>query len=213
VLSLKDDLVLDPDLVTSVAQALASDPQTRFERISIGARNGFITLNGHVDSPELREVAVGIAASVPQVRGVINYIQAPNTVADPKEPLVWQPLIGKEVCATDMQLGYVERVIINPHTRRVTAFVVHGTFPDPQAKDDYRFPGEDPQPERSVEIPIGLIRYTTDSSVLLEVSGAGAAGCRTFDPAGYMDPPAEWRPPYPYRWEQVLFARQRLEEL
>ena len=29
---------------------------------------------------------------------------------------------------------------------------------------------------------------------------------------GDYSPPAEWQPPYPYRWEQVLFYQGRLEE-
>jgi sporulation protein YlmC with PRC-barrel domain len=162
---------------------------------------------------ELREAAESIAAGVPQVRGVINTLQAPNVALDPKECQVWQPLIGKEVCATDMQLGQVKSVIIDPRNRRVTAFVARGYFPEPGDKDGYRLPGEDFRPERSVVIPIDAVRYATDSSVLLKVSGAKAALYRPFDSADFINPPAGWQPPYPYRWEQVLFGGERLEEL
>ena len=212
ILGLENNLILDEDLENAVAQALGNDERTRFERIFVGAQNGFITLNGHVDSADVREAAGAIAASVPQVRGVINTIHAPNVEIDSKELLVWQPLIGKEVSATDMQLGQVERVIIDPRNRRVTAFVVRGTFPDSGDKDSYRLPSDEPQQERSVVIPINAVRYATDSSVLLEVSGAEAALYRAFDTADFIYPPAEWGPPYPYRWEQVLFEGQRLEE-
>jgi osmotically-inducible protein OsmY/uncharacterized protein YrrD len=213
VLGLENDLVLDQDLANGVAQALGNDENTRFAQVSVGVQNGFITLNGRVDRADIREAAEAIAASVPQVRGVINYIQAPNVAIDPKEGQVWQPLIGKEVCATDMQLGHVERVIIDPRNRRVTAFVVRGYFPDPQDKDAYRLPGEEPQQERSVVIPIDTVRYATDSSVLLKVSGAEAALYRSFEPADFISPSTGWTSPYPYRWEQVLFDRERLEEL
>ena len=213
VLGVENELVVDDDLVIRVAQAFGSDERTRFNQISVGAQHGFITLNGHVDSLDLREAAEVIAASVPQGRGVINAIQAPNVVIDPKEHLVWQPLIGSEVSATDMQLGRVERVIIDPCNRRGTAFVARGNFPDPQDKDDYRLPGEDPQQERSIVIPIAAVRYATDSSVLLEVSGAEAARYRSFEPGDFVSPPAGWHSPYPYRWEQVLFGGERLEEL
>jgi osmotically-inducible protein OsmY/sporulation protein YlmC with PRC-barrel domain len=213
VLGLENDLVLDQDLANGVAQALGNDEHTRFARISIGAQNGFITLNGRVDRADLREAAESIAAGVPQVRGVINTIQAPNVVTDPKEHQVWQPLIGKEVCTRDMQLGHVERVIIDPRNRRVTAFVVRGNFPDPWAQDDYRLPGEDAQQECSVVIPIDAVRYATDSSVLLDVSGAEAALYRTFEPADFTSPSMGWISPYPYHWKQVLFDGERLEEL
>ena len=212
-LGVENDLILDQDLANGVAQALGNDERTRFAQISVGAQNGFITLNGRVDRADIREAAEAIAASVPQVRGVINYIQAPNVVIDPKEHLVWQPLIGKQVSATDMLLGQVESVIINPRNRRVTAFVARGYFPEPGDKDGYRLPGEDHQPERSVVIPIDTVRYATDSSVLLEISGAEAALYRAFAPADFVSPPAGWQSPYPYRWEQVLFDGESLEEL
>jgi osmotically-inducible protein OsmY/sporulation protein YlmC with PRC-barrel domain len=213
VLGVENELVLDQDLANGVAQALGNDEHTRFAQISVGVQNGFITLNGRVDRADIREAAEAIAASVPQVRGVINTIQAPNVAIDPKEGQVWQPLIGKEVCATDMQLGHVERVIIDPRNRRVTAFVVRGNFPDSRAQDDYRSPGEDAQQERSVVIPIDAVRYATDSSVLLEVSGAEAAVYRSFEPADFISPRTGWTSPYPYCWEQVLFDGERLEEL
>lgn len=213
VLGLENDLVLDQDLTTGVAQALANDEHTRFERITVGAQNGFITLHGHVGTAAIREAAGAIAASIPRVRGVINTIQAPNVVIDSQEYLVWQPLVGSEVCATDVQLGHVERVILNPRNRRVTAFVARGYFPDPEDKDGYRSPDEEPQQERSIVIPLDAARYVTDSSVLLEISGVEAARYRAFDPADFLVPPADWQPPYPYRWEQVLFDGERLEEL
>jgi osmotically-inducible protein OsmY len=211
VLGLENELILDDDLVIRVAQALGNDERTRFEQISVGAQNGFITLNGQVSSAATREAGEAIAASVPQVRGVINYLQAPNVAIDPKEGQVWQPLIGKEVCATDMQLGHVERVILDPRNRRVTAFVARGYFPDPEDKDGYRSPDEEAQPERSIVIPLDAARYVTDSSVLLEISGVEAARYRAFDPADFVSSPAGWQPPYPYRWEQVLFDGERSE--
>jgi hypothetical protein len=212
VLGVENDLVLDQDLANGVAQALGNAEYTRFERISVGAQNGFITLNGRVDCADIRDAAEAIAASIPRVRGVINTIQAPNAVIDFQEYLVWQPLVGSEVCATDVQLGHVERVILNPRNRRVTAFVARGYFPDPEDKDGYRSPDEEPQQERSIVIPLDAARYVTDSSVLLEISGVEAARYRAFDPADFLVPPADWHPPYPYRWEQVLFDGKRVEE-
>jgi osmotically-inducible protein OsmY/sporulation protein YlmC with PRC-barrel domain len=212
VLDLENDLVVDQDLVTNVAQALGKNELTRPERISVGAQHGFVTLNGRVGSAAIREAAGAIAASVPQVRGVINELQAPDAVIDPEEHQIQQPRIGREVYAADMQLGQVERVIIDPHTRRVTAFVARGCFPDPRNKDNYRLPDEGSKQEKSVVIPIEAVRCTTSSIVLLEVSGVDAALYRSFEPADFTSPATDWQPPYPYRWEQVLFGGQRLEE-
>jgi hypothetical protein len=111
-----------------------------------------------------------------------------------------------------MYLGYVEKVIINPCNRRVTAFVTRGCFPEPRYHDNYRMPDEVSPQESSIVIPIDAVRHVTDSYVLLEVTGAEAALNRSFEPADFISPATDWQPPYPYRWEQVLFDGQRLEE-
>jgi len=213
VLDVENCLIVDDDLVLQVAQTLGKNELTRSERIAVGAQNGFITLNGEVGSAAIRDAAEAIAASVPQVRGVVNYLHAPNIIIDYKDEPIWQPYIGQEVSAADMQLGQVEKVVIDPRNRRVTAFVARGYFPDPQDKDGYRLPSDEPQEERRIVIPMHVVGSVTDGSVLLEVSGAEAALCRSFELADFIDPPAEWQPPYPYRWEQVLFDGERLEEL
>jgi osmotically-inducible protein OsmY/sporulation protein YlmC with PRC-barrel domain len=208
VLGLENSLVVDQNLVIDVAQALGSNNHTRFKRISIGAQHGVITLNGQVASAATRDAAGVLAASVEHVRGVINCLRVPNRATDPDELLVRQPPIGGEVYATDMLLGQVESVIINPRNRRVTAFFARGTFPDPQNKDDQRLPDDDLLPERRIAIPITAVRHETSSSVLLKVSGVEAAQHRDVDPADFLYPPAAWQPPFPYRWEEVLFARE-----
>ncbi len=212
VLGLVNDLVVDQDLVLDVAQALGKNELTRSERISVGVQNGFITLKGYVDSATIRNAAETIAASVPQVRGVINDLQAPNVIIDPEEQKVRQPRIGQQVYATDMHLGHVESVVIDPRNRRVIAFVTRGCFPDPRNKSNYRTPDDEPGLESRVVIPIDAVRDVTNSPVVLDVSGAETALYRAFDPADLIHPPAEWQPPYPYRREQVFFDRRRLEE-
>ena len=213
VLDLENGLVVDDDLVLEVAQALGKNELTRSERIAVGARNGFITLNGEVSSAAIRHAAEARAASISQVRGVVNYLQAPNIIIDYKDGPIWQPYIDQQVSAADMQLGQVERVVIDPRNRRVTAFVVQGYFPDPQDTDGYRLPSDEPQQEHSVVIPMDVVGSVTDGSVRLEISGTEAALYRSFKPADFIDPPAEWQPPYPYRREQVSFDRQRVEDL
>ncbi|HSB01395.1 MAG TPA: BON domain-containing protein, partial [Anaerolineales bacterium] len=209
VLGLENDLVVDQDLVTNVAQALGKNELSQSERISVGAQHGFVTLNGYVSSAAIREAAEAIAASVPQVRGVINELQSPDVVIDPEEQQIRQPRIRQRVSATDMYLGYVEKVIINPCNRRVIAFVTRGCFPEPRYHGNYRMPDEVPQQDSSVVIPIDAVRHVTDSYVLLEVKSAEAALNRSFEPADFMSPATDWQPPYPYRWDQVLFDGER----
>lgn len=208
VLGVENHLVVDDDLVTGVAQALGREDRTRFERVDVGARNGFIFLSGQVASAAVREAAEEVAASVPQVRVIMNLLQAPNVVVDPQEQQVLEPPIGREIYATQERLGHVERVIINPHNRRVTAFVAHGYFPDLLHMDERRVSNEVPQQERRVVVPIRVVRYGTGSSVLLNVDSCEAARYRDFDSADFVSPPEGWQPPYPYRWDDVLFERR-----
>lgn len=207
VLGVENYLVVDQDLVIEVALALGKDERTRFEWISVGAQNGVITLAGLVGSKDIRDAAEAISASVPQVRGVINCLEAPGVVIDPEEQRFLQPYIRQEVYAGNMQLGQVEKVIINPRSRRVTAFGVHGAFPDPQKRYHPRLPGEDIRQERTVVIPTSAVRSIKNNFVLLAISGVEAALNRNFDPTDFISPPASWRPPYPYRWEEVLFDK------
>ncbi len=207
VLGLENYLVVDQDLVIEVAKALGMDELTRFEHISVGAQNGVITLDGQVRSTAARDAAESNAASVPQVRGVINYLQVPDVVVSQEEQKVLQPPVSGEVYAVDMLLGRVERVIINPHNRRVTAFIAHGFFPDPYTLTDPRLSNEDLQKERLVVIPIAAVRYATDSSVMLKLRGAEAAKNPDFDPAKFNSPQDAWQPPYPYLSNEVLFDR------
>ncbi|MDR3576081.1 MAG: BON domain-containing protein [Anaerolineaceae bacterium] len=207
VLGVENHLAIDGDLVIEVAQALGSDKCTQLEKVSVGAQNGVILLNGQVTSAAVREAAEEVAAGVPQVRGVANYLKAPNVVVDPAEQQVWEPPIGQEVYATDMLLGRVERVVINPHNRRVTAFVAHDNFSDLQNTADDELPDESRRPENRVLVPIRAVRYETDSSVLLNVTGSEAVRGHDFKPNDFVSPPENWLPPYPYYSNDVLFEK------
>jgi osmotically-inducible protein OsmY len=208
VLRVENHLVVDADLVMGVAQVLSRDDRTRLARVAVGARNGYIVLSGQVASAAVREAAEEVAASVPQVRVIINHLQAPNVVVDPQEQQVLEPPIGRDVYATHELLGHVERVIINPHNRRVTAFVAHGYYPDLLHMDERGVSNEIPQQERRVVVPISVMRCETGSTVLLNVDSCEAARYRDFNSADFVSPPEGWQPPYPYCWDDVLFERR-----
>jgi len=210
-LGIESHLVVDEHLVIRVAQALGRDERTRVEQVYVGGRNGVIVLNGRVASAAVRDAAEEVAASVPQVRGIVNEIQAPGVLVSPEEHKVLEPAIGRGVYATDMLLGTVERVIIHPRNRRVTSFVAHGHFPDLQHADEHRLPYEIPQQERRVVVPIRSVRSETGSSVWLDINGIEAARYRDFDSADFASPPEGWRPPYPYHRGDVLFAREKAD--
>jgi hypothetical protein len=209
VLGVENHLVVDDELVIDVAQALGRDQRTRLELIYVGAQNGIIILNGQVANKAVRDVAEKLAASIPQVRGVVSHLQAPDAPIDSAEQKVLQPPIGRKIHATDLTLGIVERVIINPRNRRVTAFVAHGKFPDLRYAGKHMSPLDIPQQERWVVVPIWAVHYVTESSVILNVSSLEASRYQDLGSTDLVVPPAGWQPPYPYHGDEVLFVREK----
>ena len=208
VLAIENQLVADDEVAIAVAQALARDERTRRPRILVSAKHGVVVLNGRTDTPETRLAAEEVAATVPSVRAVVNYLQAPGVVVIPEEQKVWQPRPKQEVYAEDLLLGHVERVVINPRHRRVTALIVHGDFPDLDAARPnvplYRVPKK----ERRVVIPIRAVKFVSESSVLLGINSLDAARCPNFGAEHFPLPDPDWQPPYPYSHADVMIEAE-----
>jgi osmotically-inducible protein OsmY/sporulation protein YlmC with PRC-barrel domain len=205
VLDVENRLITDEEVAIAVSKALGRDERTRHQNILVSARHGVVTLNGEMESAEDWAAAEEVAASISQVRGVVNYIRAPGVeVAVP--PQVWQPRVGQDVYAEDMFLGHVDRVIVNPHNRLVSAIVVRGSFPDQERWQPGMLPYEVPRSERQVVIPIESVRYVTISGVLLSINAVDAARYPDFDLNGFVVPHVEWQPPYPYTHDDVLLV-------
>jgi osmotically-inducible protein OsmY len=199
-----NQLVADDDLVNQVAQALAGDGHTRGQSVRVYAQHGVVYLRGEVRSAEIRDAAEKCAAGLPQVRGVINGLKAPDAITADEDQRVLQPRIGQEVLTTDMPVGRVEKVIISPRNRRVTAFVAHGLFPESDHSDRHTLPINLPQRERRVVIPVAVVRDVTIGGVLLDIGSVEAARYEDFDAARFFAPDADWQPPYPYRQADAL---------
>jgi hypothetical protein len=207
VLAVQNDLVADDDLVNLVAQALAKDERTRHETIFVAVNHGVVILSGLRNSSKARAAAEECAGQVPSVRGVSNYIEAPGAVVDAVQERIVQPSIGQEVFASDMSLGRVEQVIINPHNRRVVAMVVRGQFPDRQRRNPRMRSYETPMEEGRLTVPAAHITFVTPTVVQLRISGIAAAGHDDFAPGDFTRPDHSWRPPYPYAANECLWAR------
>lgn len=211
VLGVENQLIVDDELVMEVAQALARNTRTRGQLIRVYARHGIISLNGEVGSAEIRAAAEECAAGLPRVRAVVNYLRAPGVAVDVEDQRVLQPARGCAVYASDMPIGHVERVIINPRNRRVTALVVQGELPDLTSDQLDQLPINLPQQARRMVVPISAMQLVT-TSVSLNLTSLEAAHCPDFDPANYALPAAQWQPPYPYRWDDVLFEKENHDE-
>jgi osmotically-inducible protein OsmY len=208
VLEIDNQLVTDEEVVIAIAQALARDERTREPRIFVSAKHGVVVLNGRTETAETRAAAEEVAAIVPSVRGVVNYIQAPGVVVVPEDQQVWQPRPKQEVYAEDLFLGHVERVIINPRHRRVAALIVHGDFPELDAARPniplYRIPKK----ERRVVLPIRVVKFVSDSSILLGINNLDAARYPDFALENFLLPDQGWQPPYPYTHADVIIEAE-----
>jgi hypothetical protein len=204
----QNELVADDDLVNLVAQALADDERTHAETIFVAVHHGIVILSGLWNSALARAAAEECAAAVPFVRGVNNYIQAPGTVGNHAEAQTVQPRFGQEVFASDMALGRVERLIIDPLSRRVAAMVVIGRFPDLGHAARHMRSYEMPTQERHVVIPISAVGFVTATLVQLNVAGMVAARWADFAPSNFPIPDKTWRPPYPFAVSECLWTRK-----
>jgi osmotically-inducible protein OsmY len=199
VLEVNSRLVDDDGLATIVAQALERDARTQRHPFHVSAYRGFVTLRGQVDSLALRSAAEEVVAGVPQARGVINEVIGPGGDTrcgkPPMPPL--QPAVGQEIYASDMPLGHVTRVMISRCNRLVTAVVAQGDFPDVRLDQRISIFDDVPLRERRVVIPIGAVRFTTDSATFLAVNGAAASVYHDLVPSDMVYPDPHWEPPIP----------------
>jgi osmotically-inducible protein OsmY len=199
-------LAIDSELQLAVSQAIGNDPRTKKAKIFVGVNNGFVTLTGQAPDLESRVAAQEQAVAIARVRGVINSIRAPGVDIDIEGQQALQPAIGAGIYATDIIVGVVEKVVVNPDNRLVTAILATAVFPDPDQAGSNWLRNEHRYSERRIIIPIGSVRHLTSTSVFLREKGAVVAGFNDFDWPAYSAAPEEWEPPYPYKPTDILIA-------
>jgi osmotically-inducible protein OsmY len=197
-------LVADHDVKLAVAQALAYDPRTRGQRISIYVKHGVVTLSGKLDRRALCAAAEEVAATVPQSRGIINTLRAPGMTIEPELSRVLQPKIGQNVYARDWVIGRVNCVIINPRNRRVTELIVSGVPPVFASPAEPTLADEKMVGDRWIVIPIEVVRLVALGGVMLSINGDAVRYYPDFDLDHFRPSPASWQPPYPYTRADVL---------
>jgi osmotically-inducible protein OsmY/sporulation protein YlmC with PRC-barrel domain len=209
VLAVRNQIVTDGAIQLAVAQALASDERTCGHRLYFHVQRGVVSVSGEVSSAAARTAVEAVAGSVPQVRAVINYVEAADGAGGAEDQRALFPRIGQEVYTAATRLGQVERVIIHPRHRRVTALIVQGWMADTQGAAAESAIDPPPRRERRLVIPISAVQDLTASVVLLHISDDAAARQADLDPAAYAPPAADWQPPYPYARAEVSLERKR----
>jgi osmotically-inducible protein OsmY len=208
VLDVKSYLVPDDNIMREVAGALGKIEHVYGVKFFTGVQYGVVGLHGEVGSATVRGLAEKYAANIPGVRGVINAVRAPGVDLEAEDQRFLQPSIGEQIYFRDGPSGKVQRVIINPNSRRVVGMVVRGRFSNSQQDPGFLANGEDQLPERLIAIPMSAIRFLTKSSGFLQIDTTEAAKYSDFDPSYFTAPREDWMPPYPYCSDDVLFPRE-----
>jgi hypothetical protein len=213
VLGVVNEIVTDGEIQLAVAQALARDARTRRHRLFVHVQRGVVWVSGEVESQATRTAVEAVAGSVPHVRAVINRVEGADGAGATEDLRALFPRIGQEVYTTETRLGQVERVIIHPRHRRVTAVVVRGWMVDPQSATASLSLDPPARQERLLVVPTSVVREVTEGAVLLHIDDEAAMRYADLDPVAYTSPAADWQPPYPYTHAEVLLERDRTQML
>jgi osmotically-inducible protein OsmY len=205
ILGINNHLIPDDRLLTEVATALGQLESTYNCQFFTGVSHGVVLVSGNVDNVNIKLLAEKRAASNPNVRGVINSIHVTGSDLDlPEEPFL-QPIIGEEIFFLDGISGRVRQVIINPDNRRVVAMTLQGRFANQRQKTKALNNGEAQPSEQLIVIAMNSVRYLTKVSGFLYISSKEKDRYMDFDRACFFIPKKDWKTPYPYCLEDVLF--------
>ena len=117
-------------------------------------------------------------------------------------------MLGSGIYATDILIGVVEKVVINPDDRLVTAILANAVFPNPTQMGSNWLWNEHLYVERRIILPIDAVRHQSELDIFLKVNSAEAATLETFEADSYSSPDENWHPPYPYKRPDILIVRQ-----
>lgn len=144
-----------------------------------------------------------VAATAPQVRGVINRLRTSPTPVAKATRWIVEPRVGQNVYAVNVPIGQVDKVIISPLSRRVSAVIVRGELLHPQPTDPQQELEVWLEQERTVVVPAEHVDFVS-TAVFLRLTALEYAQLPDFNPADFVMPDAAWQPPFPYHREEVL---------
>jgi osmotically-inducible protein OsmY len=212
ILGIKNNLVLDDKLTLEVAAALGKLEHTYDCKFFTGVSHGVVSLNGVVNHENVKLLAEKCAASNANVRGVINNVRILSGAGLVQFDQPWlQPIIGEIIYFLDGISGIVRQVIINSNNRRVVAMTLQGRFADEGYGLDGMMDGKAQLPERLIAVPMNVVHHLTKASGFLSISGREKKGYVEFDPTHFIIPKKDWKAPYPYCSNDVLFPVEQQE--
>ena len=194
VLGVRNFLIADDELEREIARALAQDPRTRDLNIRVNAWFGYVHLDGEVPTREARIVAEEVAASVPGVEEIVNLLYVTGLPSPWQLERLRELSTGQPVYAGDTVIGHVERLLMDPRTWRITAIVVR------------------PEEGEAVIVPVDRVESTSLAAVRLNLTEEEVKRLPRYDPSNYPPPDQAWRPPAPYRREDVALDLTAMDQ-
>jgi hypothetical protein len=211
IVGLQNNLVLDDKLTLEVAGSLGTLEHTYGCKFFTGASHGVISLNGIVSDEHVKLLAEKRVSSNPNVRAVINNVRVSGAERElPDQPFL-QPTIGEIIYFHDGMSGVVKQVIINPNNRRVVAMTLWGQFAEQWQGLKSPNSVETRSPECLVVVSMGVVRYMTRVSGFLLIGSNDSKRYMAFDPTRFSPPKNDWKAPYPYCPDDVLFPVEKQE--
>jgi osmotically-inducible protein OsmY len=207
-LGIQNNLVLDDRLTVEVAGSLGTLEHTYGCKFFTGASHGVVSLNGIVNDEDVKWMAEKYVASHPNVRAVINNVHVLGAEREPQAQPFLQPTIGQIIYFLDGISGVVRQVIVNPNNRRVVAMILWGQFAD-QPQELKSPSAEVRSPEHLIVVPTDLVRYMTRASGFLHINSKENKRYMDFDPSHFSPPTKDWKAPYPYCPDDVLFPVEK----
>ena len=197
-----NELVADAHLTHDIAQALTQVDHASRTSVGFTVTHGAVVLFGAVPDARVRQDIEMVVAEVPDLRMVINEITAPGTPQPAANQRMLQPRRGQNVFARDGYIGRIEHVAMDPRLRQVMAIVVD-SLAQVAARD---WLDDAPQRRRMLVVPVHAIETLSPVEVFLKIDSRTVAMAGEFHPKSYVAPPVGWRPPFPYRREEVVFT-------
>ena len=196
-----NEVITDAELTQDVAYALTHIEPASRAAVGFSIRHGAVRLFGAVPDAQVRFAIETVVADVPNVRLIVNAITSPDTPEFAADQRIVQPRRGQNVFARDGYVGRIERVIVDPRLRQVTAVVV-----DARAqRADHDWLGDAPLRRRMHLVPVCAIASVSPVEVFLTLDSHAVAQAAAFRPEVHAAPPAGWQPPFPYQREELVF--------
>lgn len=170
----------DAQIAASLQRALATNPATRTSGAQVHVRGGVVRLTGAI-TDEFAEAARALAR---RIRGVIG-LEDDLAAAPPAPPL----RVGTSVYGRDWRYGWLDKVIVDPHARRVTHLVVRSS----------RQVGEDRV------IPIEQVARVDADSIHLNLMAADLERFPAYHAQSFAMPTADWEPLVAYPRDETRF--------